>query len=181
MGMSMFEMTRNAAREDTMKFHMGQKRKWSNEPYHNHPIRVAEAILNSKWGEYEDLVIAAYGHDWLEDCETSHDYIIDSYGVGVYNIIFDVTNVYTKEAYPHLNRQLRISFCEHQRLGYISRFAKVLKMFDRLDNLDGLDKGFAPTYLKESHSLLNSVKDADGVLAAKLYKRICELEVKFGL
>ena len=188
--MDVFEMKREAAREDTIKFHAGQQRKWSEEPYHTHPIRVADAILNSKWGEYEDLVIAAYGHDWLEDCEANPKYIMDMYGEDVLNLILEVTDVFTKEKYPTLNRHYR-KVCEFDRINSISRLGKVLKIFDRLDNLsDNLDAGFAPLYLSESSSLLIAVEDVNeagyvdesGIaLWSKLYTKICQLEVKFGV
>jgi (p)ppGpp synthase/HD superfamily hydrolase len=55
------------------KFHAGQTRRGTGEPYHNHPIRVANAVD-------DELKPAALLHDVVEDCEVT---IEDLIGLGV--------------------------------------------------------------------------------------------------
>jgi len=49
------------------KFHAGQTRRGSDEPYHNHPIRVA----NSLGQDCCHLIPAALLHDVIEDCDVT--------------------------------------------------------------------------------------------------------------
>ena len=50
--------------------HHGQVRKITNEPYVNHPKRVAECFLDDK------TKAAAYLHDVLEDTDTTEDVLL---------------------------------------------------------------------------------------------------------
>jgi hypothetical protein len=60
-----------------------------------------------------------YLHDVLEDTDTTIDELIEAFGPGIAEIVADLTNVYTKAAYPKLNRARRKRL-ETERLAHIS-------------------------------------------------------------
>src|SRR5678816_534139 len=85
--------------------HRGQKRKYSGRPYIEHPGRVAmQATL---LGLNERVVIAAWLHDTIEDTTTDRNTLEHIFGDRVGDIVYRLTNVYTKKNYPLLNRGQR--------------------------------------------------------------------------
>ena len=62
--------------------HHGQVRKYTLEPYINHPLAVAEIIENyaGTWGQ--TMLCAAVLHDTVEDTETTIDEIFEHFSVG---------------------------------------------------------------------------------------------------
>lgn len=94
--------------------HSGQVRKWTNEPYFNHCKEVAE--ITEKMGGSPHAVAAAYLHDVIEDTPTTlaelwAELVYEGVEVDDADIIcayvWFMTDRYTKEAYPHLNRRER--------------------------------------------------------------------------
>lgn len=57
--------------------HEGQFRKYGDEPYINHPIRVALRVSKfgkiQKWNWYNEMICAALLHDVVEDTEKTFD------------------------------------------------------------------------------------------------------------
>lgn len=164
--------------------HAGQVRKYNGEPYINHPIRVMNAVaLDDKFGGDEETLIAAVLHDVLEDCPgvmTSFgavgiQLVYDKFDISVGSIVHELTNRFTKEYYPDLNRRRRKEL-EFKRLAGISDLGKVIKLYDRIDNLrdffnlhpttlepyvvsDPEMRGFGKTYARESWELMMAIWD----------------------
>jgi len=165
--------------------HAGQKRKYVDEDYVEHPIRVRNILaelLDSKSEEMtkffpskKDIIIAAILHDTVEDCNVSLDVIQDKFGFYVRRLVSELTNKYTKDNYPELNRQTR-KHLEAQRIRNISNEAKLIKLADRLDNVSGIQnspKDFGKKYAQETLHLLTSLIGVNTVLYDKITK-ICE-------
>lgn len=145
--------------------HGDQKRKYTGEPYYTHLLGVAEIVGRFVNG----LTEIALCHDLLEDttCATEELYSAMSsagYKVSEQMIIMDgvvsLTNVYTKQAYPEMNRakRKRLEAC---RLGAISVNAQNVKLADLIHNTQSIakhDPDFAKVYLQEKVSILDKMR-----------------------
>lgn len=134
--------------------HKNQVRKYNRRPFITHPIRVAGRVATLPEAT-EDMVVAAWLHDVVEDCEITVEEVEDSFGEKVAELVVELTNFYTKTNYPQLNREERKKL-EIERIEKISREAKIIKLVDRLDNLREMpiDNEFMKRYIKESKELL---------------------------
>jgi (p)ppGpp synthase/HD superfamily hydrolase len=140
------------------------KRKYSGLPYWTHTERVAELVLSVTDTETDmgkSMVIAALGHDLLEDVapvnpEYSLEWLVRHFSHDVASMIFQLTDVFTKQDYPHLNRAQRKQL-ENERLGQIWPEAQTIKLADLADNTEDIlsnDKNFAKVYLREKDLLI---------------------------
>ncbi len=144
---------------------IGQKRKYTGEPYWVHTDEVAEIV--SGVTSNDEVIAAAHLHDTMEDVNES--LVIDiskqfGYQVAIY--VRELTDVYTSERYPDMNRAARKQL-EAERLGTISAEAQTIKVADLIDNTVSIvqhDAGFAKTYLKEKELLLAKLTKANPVL-----------------
>lgn len=137
-----------------MKHHSPQFRQYTGEPYFNHLHRVADSVENL--GGTEDMIVAAWLHDVVEDTEVTLDVIHQKFGPDVMLLVEELTSKYTSEAYPEMNRPKR-KHLEAIRLGTISAEAKLIKRCDISDNLTSIviyDPSFAKIYLAEKAEVL---------------------------
>lgn len=143
-----------AAISFAMTAHAGQVRKYTGLPYVTHPIEVG-------FGLYEDgaasrEIIAGILHDVIEDTDYTFEDIVDGFGKDVAALVLELTDHYTKELYPQLNRAHRKDL-EAQRLGGASYSAKKVKLADIANNTSTIvkqDPAFAVTYLAEASNLI---------------------------
>lgn len=143
------------ARDFAEKAHLGQFRKYTREPYVVHCINVAEAV--AVYTGDQDVIDAAYLHDTLEDTDTTLEDIENNFNVEVADIVLSLTDTYTKDAYPNLNREER-KLLEAHRLSKMCNNAMLIKYFDIMDNSSTIfkyDPKFARTYLKEKQFILS--------------------------
>jgi (p)ppGpp synthase/HD superfamily hydrolase len=153
-------------KEDAKKFAaeahgaIKQVRKYTGEPYVNHVIAVANLV--ESYGGTDEMIAAAALHDVAEDVTPllptiyNIEVIRARFGDAVANMVIELTDVYTSENYPHINREGRKKL-ERERLAGISEGAKLIKLSDLTDNTKSIvehDTGFARTYLKEKAALL---------------------------
>lgn len=135
---------------------IGQVRKFNGEPYHTHVLRVAELVGTRT--DDQEVLAAACLHDVLEDVEPhnpefSREKIIEEFGSGVLELVLELTDVYTKENFPNLNRKSRKEL-ESQRLSKISERAKLIKRADLHDNNSSImGTSFEKTWLEEKKVL----------------------------
>ena len=110
--------------------HGDQVRKYTAEPYHTHPLEVALAAGRTL-GADTGAVEAALCHDLFEDTDcTSLELIEKLIELGysykesfvIYAIVIELTDVYTKDKHPSLNRKARKEL-EKLRLSAISEIA----------------------------------------------------------
>jgi len=156
---------------------IGQKRKYTLQPYWIHTEEVA-AIVSEVTND-ENIIIAAVFHDWKEDLFPKNPLysdkdIIDNFGSEVMGLVDELTNVYTKEAYPNLNRHQR-HIMERARQAQISPDAQTIKLADLISNTKDLikqDPGFAQIYLVEKLLLLPLLRKGNDQLLMRAYSQI---------
>ncbi|HUR97300.1 MAG TPA: HD domain-containing protein, partial [Pyrinomonadaceae bacterium] len=75
------------------KKHKDQKRKGSDgEPYINHPIEVANLLVNVGGIEDADIITAALLHDTVEDCGVTFEEVGKNFGPTVAEYVREVTD-----------------------------------------------------------------------------------------
>ena len=143
--------------------HGDQVRKYTNEPYWHHLLDVAE--LTDQYVKDFGAIEIALCHDLLEDTECTWDLLREallelSYNETQATLIADfvvhLSDHYTKEAYPQLNRARRKLF-EAARLGATPYICQSVKYADLIDNTKSIvehDHGFAKVYLSEKRDIL---------------------------
>lgn len=144
-----------------IKAHDGQKRKYQDEPYIAHPKRVAEIVRSV--AHTEAMICAAYLHDVVEDTPVSHQEIAQRFGKEVAQLVYELTDQFIKEDYPHLNRRARKKL-EVEREAKMSIQAKTIKLADVIDNTRDItrnDKGFAKKYIPEMIDLVEALQGGD--------------------
>jgi guanosine-3',5'-bis(diphosphate) 3'-pyrophosphohydrolase len=144
--------------------HGNQKRRFSDQPYIVHPVRVMKICQ-----EYTDDITvhaAALLHDVLEDTNVTESEL----GVflnGIMNKtdaektlkqVVELTDVFIKANFPRMNRNQRRGK-EAERLSTVSGEAQTVKYADIIDNTDITfnDPDFARVYLKESQLILEKM------------------------
>jgi guanosine-3',5'-bis(diphosphate) 3'-pyrophosphohydrolase len=143
-----------AAWEIAFRAHKGQTRDDNNEPYINHPCKVAKTLENY-FPNDSALIASGFCHDVLEDCpQISEAELMEAIGKEAFYIVKECTN--PSKQYPDLPRHERKEM-DRNHIKHISEKAKYLKLADRTDNLtdtcNSLDKEWARTYVKESMAL----------------------------
>jgi len=109
--------------------HAGQTRA-DGTPYVNHPIRVSEIVAKYKPSSNSNILKAgALLHDVLEDTYTSYRELIDKFGLVVASLVMEVTS--SDFVSKMVGKQIYLS----HKMRYMSSYALVIKLADRLDNL----------------------------------------------
>jgi guanosine-3',5'-bis(diphosphate) 3'-pyrophosphohydrolase len=161
--------------------HGDQTRRYSDDRYIVHPVRVMEMTR-----QYEtDVTIqaAALLHDVLEDTPVTKealgeflDSVLEkSLAERTLKLVEELTDVYIKNNFPGMSRRSR-KLKEADRLGEASADAQTIKYADIIDNTDITynDRSFAPVYLKECKFLLEKMKKGNPELRARARYRIEE-------
>jgi len=164
------------AAEFAKNAHGEQKRKYTGDPYITHTEDVARRVY--EYTHDVDLTVATLLHDVVEDTSITIEEIQSNFGATVAGIVSELTDEFTHEKYPDINRKERKRL-EHERLGRASNGAKIIKMFDIENNAESIlprDPSFGEVYMGEIDSLLNELKDADPVLEARVRESIARGE-----
>lgn len=171
--------------EYAARAHQGQMRKFKVEPYIAHPIRVMQ--LCAQYSTDACIHYAALLHDVLEDTavktvelrEWLHTVLPAAEADRTWKLVKELTDVYTREAYPRLNRRERKKK-ETQRLAASSAEAQTVKYADIIDNCRGFaatGSDFAPVFLRECQHLLPHLNKGNAALY-QLAKEVIEKELK---
>lgn len=158
--------------------HGDQKRKYTGERYIVHPIRVMN--ICSEYTTDPVVLAAALLHDVLEDTPVNKpamSHFLESImtredAARTLRLVSALTDVYTKEKFPELNRKRR-RFKEAERLKSIQADAQTIKYADIIDNTVDItqnDHDFAVVYLKECMQILRNMANGN----QDLYKRALE-------
>ncbi|WP_313617093.1 HD domain-containing protein [Agrobacterium sp.] len=143
------------------KAHDGQLRKYTGEPYINHPIAVAAIVATVD--HTPEMIAAAYLHDTVEDCGVTLAEIKERFGGKVATLVAYLSDVSTPY---HGNRTARKAL-DLQHTALAPKEAKTIKLADLIDNsksISALDPGFWQVYRVEKQNLLAVLKDGDPVL-----------------
>ena len=109
--------------------HRDQRRKDAEaSPYINHPIALADVLINEGGVTDTEVLCAALLHDTVEDTATTHEELANAFGSRIARIVAEVTD------------DQRLSKAERKRLQIehapkISHEAKLVKLADKLVNL----------------------------------------------
>lgn len=161
--MSRFEDWAKPAIEFATHAHAGQTRDTPDGavPYVLHPIAVGRSLFED--GFNLPIVFAGILHDVIEDTLMDRDHIAKVFGEEVADMVQEVTDVFTHEAFPHNNRAWRKT-AEANRLATVSDGAKAIKRADIADNdkwieaKEGEDPGFAAMWRREKAHMLKMME-----------------------
>ncbi len=130
------------------KYHDGQLRK-SGEPFYSHPLEVAYMI--SDYNLKTDVIAASILHDVVEDTEVTINMILETFGQRVAEMV----NRLTRDRPDGTN----LSVKEIIRMAYKNGDKEVLliKIFDRLHNLQNIHFLTADKQIKVAKETLNTV------------------------
>jgi len=154
--------------------HKGQIRR-DGTPYINHPIRVANHVILAKSShKFDEIVIAAYLHDVIEDTNTTYEEISDLFGELVADLVLEVSS--DKSEVRRLGKSLYLK----DKMVTMTSWALVIKLADRLDNVSDLtyaDNSFRKKYVKETIEILEFVKKYRKDLSKTHSKFILAIEI----
>lgn len=136
--------------------HKDARRKYRDEPYVVHPIRVSKIILEYT-GDWE-LAAAAVLHDTLEDTTLNPMAISDAFSDYMLMLVESVTKIKTLEKAPREEEYLK-------RFKVADDNTVILKLADRLDNVRDTQRPGTPPKFKESYTkntvgLLQAIPDS---------------------
>src|SRR5262249_34322112 len=138
--------------------HGAQQRKYTGEPYVEHPRRVA-ALLRSI-GAPDHVLAAACLHDVLEDTPVNVVELLDTFGSEITVLVLEVTDVSRP---GHGNRAARKAI-DREHLSRASYWGQTIKLADMIDNaidIDAHDPKFAKVYRAEMRALLEVMRSGD--------------------
>lgn len=152
--------------------HKGQTRD-DGTAYINHPARIASRVRLHPIASEVTLAVA-WGHDCDEDTFFKVKWIERHFpNTPIAMHIAELTNV-SKRDHPSANRAQRKAL-DRERISTASKEAKIIKMFDRIDNvgdMNGKGKEFTLLYCDESLELAKVLRDADPELNDELLETI---------
>jgi (p)ppGpp synthase/HD superfamily hydrolase len=140
---------------------IGQKSKYTDEPYIAHPQRVV--IRLRMVGVSDAILAAAWLHDTVEDTHVTFATILREFGKEIAELVDQVTDISKPE---DGNRAVRKAL-DLEHLASASPDAKTLKLADLIDNSESItryDTGFAKVYMKEKEALLKVLTEGNKVL-----------------
>jgi guanosine-3',5'-bis(diphosphate) 3'-pyrophosphohydrolase len=109
--------------------HRDQRRKDADaSPYINHPIALADVLVNEGGITDVEVICAALLHDTVEDTATTHEELLDAFGTRIARIVAEVTD--DKRLPKAERKRLQVEHAPH-----ISRGAKLVKLADKIVNL----------------------------------------------
>lgn len=149
------------ARDFAARYHAGQARKYTGEPYINHPAAVVELVRSVP--HTEEMLAAAWLHDTLEDTAATAVQIEDEFGFEVLELVSYLTDV---SGPADGNREQRKAL-DRAHTAAAPVGAKTVKLADLIDNSKSIlarDPGFAKVYLAEKRLLLEVLREGDSTL-----------------
>jgi (p)ppGpp synthase/HD superfamily hydrolase len=135
---------------------VGQRRKYTGEPYIVHPLEVMTLVREH--GGTEAMQAAALLHDVVEDTNVLREEISRAFGAEVAQLVDDLT-----EPEREGNRAARKAI-ECERFATISPDAQTIKCADLICNSRSIiagDPGFAKIYLREKKAVLGVLTQAN--------------------
>jgi (p)ppGpp synthase/HD superfamily hydrolase len=136
---------------------LGQRRKYTDEPYINHPAAVAAIIASIEHSD--EMLAAAWLHDVVEDTPVTLAEIESQFGSQVARYVGMLTDVST----PQDGSRMRRKYLDLLHSAAADPQAKTIKLADIIDNTKNIshqDQNFAAVYLAEKQRLLGVLADA---------------------
>ena len=146
--------------------HDGQRRKYNDRPYIQHPARVAGRVAVRPHAT-EVMVAAAFLHDVVEDTPHTLEEIVAEFSPDAARLVAELTNPSKGMKTPRRERKQ----LDREHLAVVSVEARIIKLLDRIDNLQEMvdaPGNFRRKYCEESRLLADVIGDADPELKAEL-------------
>lgn len=143
---------------------VGQKRKYTGDPYIVHPASVAAIVKGVS--HTVEMVAAAWLHDTVEDTLATFEEIENEFGIAVRELVEWLTDTSRSE---DGNRAVRKAI-DRARLARAPAAAQTVKLADLIDNTASIlahDPKFARIYLSEKAALLEVLTSGDRELWAR--------------
>lgn len=160
------------ALEFATEAHSGQIRKYTGEPYINHPIAVCELV--KKADHYNDYMLAAaLLHDTVEDTDVTIDDIRNEFGGITAIFVGGLTDV----SKPGDGNRATRKEIDRQHLKVGLPPIQTIKCADLIDNSKSIlehDERFAKTYMEEKRLLLDVLIYADPILRNEALKIVSD-------
>lgn len=165
--------------------HGDQVRKYTNEPYWNHLLNVADIVHN--YDNQAGMIEIALCHDLFEDTSETYETLQAKLTELQYNTqdrifilrgVEALTDKYTKDQFPYFNRKDRKEMEAH-RLGKIGSEYQTVKYADMIDNTKSIiehDISFAKKYVSEKRYMLNLMRNGNIDLFITCYQSLLEAE-----
>lgn len=144
---------------------IGQKRKYTNEPYHTHPVAVCLQV--QKWivadkcslqrTDLDATGAVACLHDVLEDTQVTYLSLLEVFGRTVTDNVLALTDEAPVEGGP--NRSARKA-ATRQRLAGANLTVQLVKLADLADNAKSIkeyDQPFYKVFRREAVELINAL------------------------
>jgi guanosine-3',5'-bis(diphosphate) 3'-pyrophosphohydrolase len=131
---------------------VGQKRKYTGEPYIVHPAEVAKIVAGVP-GSTPDMVAAAWLHDVVEDTGCTYTDIHMAFGADIAALVGWLTDVSKPEDGNRAHRKA----LDRAHTAKAPAEAQTIKLADLISNSRSIiqhDPAFAKTYLEEKRLLL---------------------------
>lgn len=144
---------------------VGQKRKYTGEPYIVHPAEVAK-IVASVPGSTPEMVAAAWLHDVVEDTGCTFTDIHMAFGIDIAGLVSWLTDVSKPEDGNRAHRKAM----DREHTAQAPAEVHTIKLADLISNSKSImehDPAFAKTYLEEKRLLLAVMTKGDPVLHAE--------------
>lgn len=161
-------------------------RKFDGKRYWTHPISVMNILVKHVPNVTVTQLIAALLHDVIEDTHFGYAIIKFLFGKEVADMVLHLTDVYTTEAFPNMNRKRRKEM-ETERLSTIPNAAKTVKLADFAHNSESIitaleagEDGFAYMYMREKEAALPALRGGDPVLHAVCRKIVDDFYATHG-
>jgi (p)ppGpp synthase/HD superfamily hydrolase len=144
-----------AAKQFATKCHKGQLRKFTKEPYIQHPQSVSELV--EKFGGSTEMIAAAWLHDVVEDCGIKIKEIKNRFGDQVSKLVDELT----------LPKEVDISGMKSEyiakKMETMSTEGLTIKLCDRLNNVSDFENAnpkFVSKYAPKTKFIIDSLEES---------------------
>ena len=153
---------------------IGQKRKYTGEPYYFHPQRVADILQDVQYTLPEEAYAVALLHDVVEDTQVDLHTIGEVFGAKVEQGVALLTDMPTVEGGPNRKKRKEL---DRLRLSQAPAWVQTIKVADMIDNTSTIveyDPKFAKVYLEEKRLMIKGLTQADPILLERAQQQIKE-------
>lgn len=151
---------------------VGQKRKYTGEPYIVHPIEVME-LVRTVPSHTDAMLASALLHDTLEDTKVEYSLLNAEFGTEIADLVLWLSDVSKPEDGNRSYRKL----LDRQHIAIAPGSAQTIKVADLIANTRSIlayDRSFAGVYLEEKKMLMAVLIKADSMLRNKAWVAIDE-------
>ncbi|MDR2366175.1 MAG: HD domain-containing protein [Zoogloeaceae bacterium] len=147
--------------------HSGQRREDAEKtPYINHPLALADVLINEGGITDAETLCAALLHDTLEDTETTAEELRQHFGDNITRLVQEVSD--DKSLHWRTRKRLQIEHAPH-----LSQKAQCIKLADKICNLRDLVVSPPPAwspkrrreYLEWANTVISAIRAASPALA----------------